>query len=252
MTAPAMASGAAPAMPAQAQAQAQARNSLYAYSQAAALGIPPEPAPKTSTAVAESMAAETLAVGTSRVALAPAAPEPKVAEPAPQHETFVEVMEPPVTDSFIAPLPAEPAPVPEPEIRAPAQVRADPFATAALENGSRAPRDAEPVAVKTPEARKAPGFFAKMTGGASRAIQAAARGGERRGSRDTAAHNTALPLAEQAAQQPAAPRPNADPRLKAPGAQPRLSGFESASPESAGQVDEELLDIPAFLRRQAN
>jgi cell division protein FtsZ len=31
-----------------------------------------------------------------------------------------------------------------------------------------------------------------------------------------------------------------------------LSGFESARPESASPVDEDLLDIPAFLRRQAN
>ena len=72
------------------------------------------------------------------------------------------------------------------------------------------------------------------------------------GSRDTAAQNSGLPLAQQGAQQAAAPRSSADPRLKTPGAQPRLSGFESAGPESAGQVDEELLDIPAFLRRQAN
>ena len=253
MTAPAMASGAAPAMPA--QAQAQARNSLYAYSQAAALGTAPEPAAKSSTAVAESMAVETLAVGTSRVALAPeAAPEvnlAKAAEPAPRPETFVEVMEPPVTDSFIAPLPTEPEPVPEPEIRAPAQVRADPFATAALENGSRAPRGAEPSAVKAPERRKVPGFFAKITGGASRAIQAATQGGGQRNPGD------AVPT--QGPAQPAAtPRASAEPKLRAPAgpamraAQPRLSGFDSAGPESAGQVDEDLLDIPAFLRRQAN
>jgi cell division protein FtsZ len=251
MTTPAMASGAAPAMP----AQAQARNSLYAYSQAAALGTAPEPAAKSSTAVAESMAVETLAVGTSRVALASeAAPEvnmAKAAEPAPQPETFVEVMEPPVTDSFIPPLPTEPEPVPEPEIRAPAQVRADPFATAALENGSRAPRGAEPSAVKAPEPRKVSGFFAKITGGASRAIQAATQGGGQRNLGD------AVPT--QGPAQPAAtPRASAEPKLRAPAgpamraAQPRLSGFDSAGPESAGQVDEDLLDIPAFLRRQAN
>jgi cell division protein FtsZ len=235
-------------------AQAQARNSLYAYSQAAALGTAPEPAPKTSTAVAESMAAETLAVGTSRVALAPeAAPEvdmAQVAGPAPQHETFVEVMEPPVTDSFIAPLPIEPEPVPEPEIRAPARVRADPFATAALENGSRAPRGTEPSAVKASEPRKLPGFFAKMTGGASRAIQAATQGGQR-------GPGGAVPT--QGAAQPAAPpRASAEPKLRAPAgpavraAEPRLSGLDSAGPDSAGQADEDLLDIPAFLRRQAN
>jgi len=248
-----VASGEAPAMP----ARAQAHNSLYAYSQAAAQGTAPEPAPvaKTSTAVAESMATETLAVGTSRVALAPEVPEVRVAEPAPQDETLIEVMETPVTDSFIAPLPVEPEPAPEPDIRAPARVQADPFATAALENGSRAPRDAEPVAVKAPEPRKVPGFFAKMTGGASRAIQAATqgatRGGEQRGSRNTTA-------AQGPARPAATPQAGAQPRLRNPAgpsaraAEPRLSGLESARPNSAAQADEELLDIPAFLRRQAN
>ena len=249
MMAPAMAPNEAPAMP----AQAQARNSLYAYSQAAALGAAPEPAPaaKTSTAVAESMAAETLAVGTSRVALAPEAPEAKMAEPALQDETLIEVMETPVTDSFIAPLPVEPEPAPEPEIRVPAQVQADPFATAALENGSRAPRNAGPAAVKAPEPRKVSGFFAKMTGGASRAIQAATQGGEQRGFRGATA-------AQGPAQPAATPRAGAEPRQRAPAgpaaraAEPRLSGIDSAGPDSAAQADEELLDIPAFLRRQAN
>ncbi len=144
-----------------------------------------------------------------------------------------------------------PGPASEPDIRAPAQVRADPFATAALENGSRAPRGAAPSAVKTKQPRKVPGFFAKMTGGASRAIQAATQGGGQRGPGD------AVP--SQGPAQPAAtPRARAEPRLRAQAgpavraAEPRLSGFDSARPESAGQVDEDLLDIPAFLRRQAN
>ena len=242
----------APAMP----AQAQTRNSLYAYSQAAALGTAPEPAPAamTSTAVAESMAVETVAVGTSQVTLAPEVFEAAAVAASPQDQTFIEVMEAPVADSFIAPLPAAPEPTPEPEIRAPAQVRADPFATAALENGSRAPRSSEPVAVKTPEHRKSPGFFAKMTGSASRALQAATQAGEQRS-----------PRAPASAQTPAAAtsRAGAEPRLGGPAgptaraaapsaAEPRLSGLEKAGPDSAGQVDEELLDIPAFLRRQAN
>ena len=238
MTAPATAE--APAMP----AQAQARNSLYAYSRVAALGTAPESAAKTSTAVAESMA-----VGTSQVALAPEISETNPAEPAPHHETFVEVMEAPVADSFIAPLPAEPAP--KPETPAPVQAQVDPFATAALEDGSRAPRGPEPAAVKAPEPRKAPGFFAKMTGGASRAIQAAAQVSEQRS-----------PRAADFAQRPAQPavrlRANAEPKLNIPagpparGTEPPLSGIDSAHPDSAGQVDEDLLDIPAFLRRQAN
>jgi cell division protein FtsZ len=179
-----------------------------------------------------------------------------MAELAPQIDTFVEVMETPIADSFIAPMPAEPEPAPEPDRRAPVQAPApalaDPFAMAALENGSRAPRDVEPVAVKMPDSRKVPGFFAKMTGGASRAIQAATQGSERRGSLDAAAQGSALPLAQSVSQPGAGSRTSAEPRLRAPAAQPRLSGLETAGPDSAGQVDEELLDIPAFLRRQAN
>jgi cell division protein FtsZ len=237
--APLMAPAEAPAMP----AQAQARNSLYAYSQAVALGTTAEPAPaaKTSTAVAESMAAETLAVGTSRVALAPAAPEADMTGP--------------VADRFIAPPPAEPEPAPEPEIRTPARAQADPFATAALENGSRAPREAEPAAVKAPEPRRIPGFFAKMTGGASRAIQAATQGATQGGEQ----RSPRAGVSAQGPAQPAAPpRAGAEPKLRASAgpaaraAEPRLSGFESAGPESASQADEDLLDIPAFLRRQAN
>ncbi len=247
MTASAAGIAEAPAMPA--QTQAQARNSLYAYSRVAALGTAQESAPKTSTAVAESMAAETVAVGTSQVTLAPEAPEASPAEPAPQYETLVEVMEPPVADSFIAPLPAEP--VPEPETPAPVPAQADSFATAALENGSRAPRDAEPAVVKAPEPRKIPGFFAKMTGGASRVIQAATQAGEQRSPR-------AADFAQRLPQPAVRPRANAEPKLSIPagpaarGAEPPLSGIDSAHPDSASQVDEDLLDIPAFLRRQAN
>jgi cell division protein FtsZ len=175
-----------------------------------------------------------------------------MAAPVPQDETLIEVMETPAADAFIAPLPVEPESAPEPEIRAPAQVRADPFATAALENGSRAPRNAEPAAVKTPEPRKAPGFFAKMTGGASRAIQAATQGGEQRGARGAtaAAHYPTQAAAVPRAGTDTTPRTPAGPAAR--GAEPRLSGIDSAHPESAAQADEELLDIPAFLRRQAN
>ena len=48
------------------------------------------------------------------------------------------------------------------------------------------------------------------------------------------------------AQQPApAPRPNAET------AQPRL-GIEAADKPRGSAMDDDLLDIPAFLRRQAN
>ncbi len=229
-------------------AEAQAPSGLYAYSQAAVQGA--------------------VAVAAAQAAVA-------VAEPAPQIEAPVEPAEPKADDSFIAPPPVEPEPAPEPAPQAAAlQVRADPFATAAMENGSRAPRGGGQPAAMSPDRKKAPGLFAKMTGGAARALQAATQGGERRNpakvpapGAQPAARTLAQPAARTSAQ-PAArtspePRATAEPSLRAPSgsadqdparpaAQPRLSGLDPAGRSSGAQLDEDLLDIPAFLRRQAN
>jgi cell division protein FtsZ len=211
-------------------AEAQAPSGLYAYSQAAVQGA---------------------------VAVA-------VAEPVPQAEVSVEPAEPKADDSFIAPPPVEPEPAPEPALQAPArqaaapQAKADPFATAAMENGSRAPRGGDQPAAMGRERKKAPGLFAKMTGGAARALQAATQGGEQR---NPAAVRTpgAQPAARTSAEPPAAAEPSlrapsgpADQDPARPAAQPRLSGLDPAGRGSRAQLDEDLLDIPAFLRRQAN
>ncbi len=221
-------------------AEARAPSGLYAYSQAAVQGA---------------------------VAVA-------VAEPVPQAEAPVEPAEPKADDSFIAPPPVEPEPAPEPApqaatlqapalqapaLQAPAlQARADPFATAAMENGSRAPHGGGQPAVTGLERKKAPSLFAKMTGGAARALQAATQGGEQR---NPAAVRTpgAQPAARTSAEPPAAAEPSlrapsapADQGPARPAAQPRLSGLDPAGRGSGAQLDEDLLDIPAFLRRQAN
>ncbi len=229
-------------------AEAQAPGGLYAYSQAAVQGA--------------------VAVGAAQVAVAVAEPVPQaavaVAEPAPQAEAPVEPVEPRADDSFIAPPPVEPEPAPTPAPQAAArqaaapQARADPFATAAMENGSRAPRGGGQPAAMDLERKKAPGLFAKMTGGAARALQAATQGGEQRNPAKVHA-----PGAQPAARTSAEPRAAAEPSLRAPSgpadqgparpaAQPRLSGLDPAGRGSGAQLDEDLLDIPAFLRRQAN
>ena len=219
-----------------APAEAQAPSGLYAYSQAAVQG-----------AVA-------------------------VAEPVPQAEVAVEP-EPRAGDSFIAPPPVEPEPAPAPQAPAP-QAKADPFATAAMENGSRAPRGGDQPAAMGLDRKKAPSLFAKMTGGAARALQAATQGGEQRNpaavptpGAQPAARTSAQPAARTSAQPPARtstePRAGAEPSLRAPSgpadqgparpaAQPRLSGLDPAGRGSGALIDEDLLDIPAFLRRQAN
>ncbi len=206
-----------------AQSEAQAPSGLYAYSQAVVHGA--------------------VAVGAAQAAVT-------VAEPAPQ----VEPAGPRADDSFIAPPPVEPEPVPAP---AP-QAKADPFATAAMENGSRAPRGDSNATAMGLDRKKAPSLFAKMTGGAARAFQAATQGGEQR-------NPAAVPTAgtQPAARTSTEPRVAAEPNLRAPSepadqsparpaAQPRLSGLYPAERGSGALIDEDLLDIPAFLRRQAN
>jgi cell division protein FtsZ len=127
-----------------------------------------------------------------------------------------------------------------------------------MENGSRAPRGGGQPAAMGPDRKKAPGLFAKMTGGAARALQAATQGGEQRnpaavptaGTQPTARTSTE----PRAASEPSlrAPSEPADQGPARPAAQPRFSGLDPAGRGSGAQLDEDLLDIPAFLRRQAN
>ncbi|MGE5540349.1 MAG: cell division protein FtsZ [Gemmatimonas sp.] len=58
-----------------------------------------------------------------------------------------------------------------------------------------------------------------------------------------------LPLPEPARPEPKAVEPKAEVNAEPP-AQPELGGLEGPAPRAAG--DDDLLDIPAFLRRQAN
>jgi cell division protein FtsZ len=220
-----------------APAEAQAASGLYAYSQAALQGVAVETA-KTSTSVAETAVAErAVAVGAAQGAVA-------VAEP----------VGPGSDDNFIAPPPVEPEPTPAPE----PQAAADPFAAAAMENGSRAPRSAGHAAAMGLERKKSSGLFAKMTDSAARALQAATLGGEQRNPAAAPASG-----AQAEAWASAEPRPGTEPNLRPPpepnaqssarpAAQPRLSGLDSAERGSGAILDEDLLDIPAFLRRQAN
>jgi len=198
------------------QARPAAANSLFAYSQQAARR---DPASERRDPAAERRA-----------------PTPKPKDEAARV----------TADSFIAPPPAEPEPDGA-EAAGPVQPAprgADAFAAAALANGSRAPRGEAERAAPTAERRKVPGLFAKMAGGAARALQAgerddqarAARAGE--DSRRGAARVDAKP-----ASAPAAPQVSA---------QPRLSGLDPADRLGNASQDEDLLDIPAFLRRQAN
>ncbi len=115
-------------------------------------------------------------------------------------------------DVFVAPRPIEPA-VPRPAQANQQALAADPYAAAAMQNGGK-------TAAK-PKGRS-PSLFERVTG-ASRILQ----------------------------REPAAPAQRAAPAPTQPSAQPRLGTLDPADRLSPHK-EEDLLDIPAFLRRQAN
>jgi cell division protein FtsZ len=134
-------------------------------------------------------------------------------------------------EPFIAPRPVEPQFEPMPA--APAERQPDPFAAAAVTNGypaqPRAERQAQPAApapAPAPVAEKprAPSLFERVT----RRIPAAPK-------------------------QAAAPAPRVTaPTPPAAAQQPRLGSLDPGERLTQSQNDDDLLDIPAFLRRQAN
>ncbi|GAB4354516.1 MAG: cell division protein FtsZ [Kiloniellaceae bacterium] len=183
-------------------------------------------------------------------------------------------------DSFIAPQPAEP------DIEGGRDAEAfhaepDPFAEAALANAARpearreaaterpapqpsrsmmdrpAERPAEPQTAAPAPKRTGQSLFAKVTG-AARAL-AATQSGESGRAAETASAERQAPAAKPMQARSAAPsqpvsRAAASPAPAAGGnaAQPRLSGLDPAERIGHSQAEEDLLDIPAFLRRQAN
>ncbi|MGD1876004.1 MAG: cell division protein FtsZ [Kiloniellaceae bacterium] len=133
---------------------------------------------------------------------------------------------------------------------------------------------ADPQAAAPAPTRSGQSLFAKVTGAAraltasqgsetaARSAQAAARQGEAMAqptARPMAARSAAPAQPERQAAAPAAApaaasRPTSGTAPAAGGntAQPRLSGLDPAERIGHSQAEEDLLDIPAFLRRQAN
>jgi cell division protein FtsZ len=215
-------------------------------------------------------------------------PLPEAGEP--ESDSGLEFPEP-AEDSFIAPPAAEVQAQPAPQTAAQADY-ADPFAAAELANSGqrRVPAPADEADTAAP--RKAQGLLAKVTGAARAFHEATQSTGEpeqeRRAPRAEAASpararqtaqprqapapRRAAPAPAQAdgapvaapvkqaaaAGQPAAPAPA--PAGQRPAAaktepavnQPRLTGLDPAERVGVSQSEEDLLDIPAFLRRQAN
>ena len=130
-----------------------------------------------------------------------------------------------------------PAPVPQRQAAEPRLERAAP-AAASVPAGAKAP-------ARAPVERRMPNLFARVTGAAF----------SRHAPSSEAAPAAAKPEAspEQPAARPAAPKPEAtQPAAAQPTVQPRLTGLDPSDRIAASRKEEDLLDIPAFLRRQAN
>jgi len=110
---------------------------------------------------------------------------------------------------------------------------ADPFAAAAMTNGSKSP-DAKPEASE-PKAKKQ-SLFERVTGLASSTGDVA----------ETVAFRP------KAVMPPAAPMPEPAPAPAAVEEQNQLGGMDESERLTSSQEEADLLDIPAFLRRQAN
>ncbi len=179
-----------------------------------------QPARETEPAVAHLAASEPNGAGSDEVlTLYDEADAPTVVE---ANKDKAEQLAPVDADAFIPPAPA----LPEETTAA-----ADPFAEAALENG----------AGHAGGKRKKPSLFERV------AEAAGVVSGERR----TQMTQRLEPVAASAA--PAAP---AMPKRSSPpgpdSRQPRLGGLEPARGGGPTDAEGEMLDIPAFLRRQAN
>ena len=176
-------------------------------------------------------------------------------------------------DSFFAPPPAVSDPAADAEHAAEAAA-ADPFAEAEIANSGQRhlPRQEKPDDL--PSRRRAQGLLAKVTGAARafhEATQSAGQPDQAHGAPTpdapgsagappsrTIPGRTAEPepglgaAAATAEAQTAKPESRAAPESAAKANQPRLTGLDPAERLGVSPSDEDLLDIPAFLRRQAN
>ncbi|MCP5366920.1 MAG: cell division protein FtsZ [Hyphomicrobiales bacterium] len=228
--------------PVAAQRPDTSRFDVWKRPQTRRVDIPAKPAahipPAAPAAPAAAPVATPVAPPQAAVPQAPAAPEPA---PEPVAER---VAPEPVAERPAAPQPAAQQPFIPPLAAgrqdAGAGRRADPFAAAAMTNGPRAgDRDPAPARPAETAETRAPSLFERVTGTGRAAKPKADKGGKLE----------LLGFGKNGRDEPAAPEA-AEPAAEAP--QGRLGGLDPKERISASKSEEDLLDIPAFLRRQAN
>ncbi len=189
---------------------------------------------------------------TQPVEVSAEAPAPVAEAPAPQPEPLT-IAEAAVVEPATAAIDAAPADS-APEAASPRSAVVDapfipPVATVAPKPAVEVPQAAAPAAPfrassvpdPTPakEKKRTPNLFQRMTGAGW--------------NRQEATEPTLAPAPEPAADTPAETlKPAPAPAAGYKEAQPTLHGVEPRHQPPATQTDEDLLDIPAFLRRQAN
>jgi cell division protein FtsZ len=103
-----------------------------------------------------------------------------------------------------------------------------------------------------PQAPKGPSLFQRMTG-AARREPAAPQATYPAASMPAAPQAPApAPAAQPAPAAPSAPAAEARPEPKMRPTQPKLGGLDPTERLQTARAEEDMLDIPAFLRRQAN
>jgi cell division protein FtsZ len=200
----------------------------------------------------ETAGATALAAAPASMPIADSAPGPIVAEAARANLSQPALSQP-------IPQPATPT-MHEPMLQRPASARDErPFiapppvervTSSSPATAPAAPHQAEASAQQpSPPLRRIPNLFSRVTGSAW------GRGGSAESRQPVTPQLRASPAPRTApaAAAPIAPAATPAPAPQAsPSAQPRLSGLDPKDRLSVSRAEEDLLDIPAFLRRQAN
>jgi len=198
-----------------ASASAEAENAPAAYAEAPAgpaFEAPVEEASAAPQAPAATTAPAAAAAAAPAVAEAPARPEPRLVAK---------------NDAFMPPPPVDP------KATAETPSASDPFKEADLVNGGSS----------DDTRRRGPNLFQRITGAA------------RESRPEMPAPRVTPPAARTAPEQPASTSQPEKPREIAPQPAPQQAQLSGVDPEDrlkTSQSDDDLLEIPAFLRRQAN
>ncbi|CAN0463217.1 unnamed protein product [Laminaria digitata] len=204
-----------PAAPVETPVPAPVRETASAPAETVAESAPVAPAEIPATAPAASIPAEAAPA-------APAAKPPAMETPAHSEPRLVSK-----NDAFMPPPPVDPKASPA------AATASDAFKEADLVNGGSA----------DDSRRKSPNLFQRIAGAARDARP------------EMPAARATPPAARPAAEQPTAeakPEKREEPAPQPAPQQARLSGVDPEDRLKTSQSDDDLLEIPAFLRRQAN